>query len=315
MNIGVIGSEGKIGQKRCQLLEMNPNVDNVITCDIVPSAMYNDYKVMINDVKLDAVFISLPHTLVKDAVIYALEHNLNVFCEKPPGISLEETKEIKMVYEKHIELYLKFGFNHRYYHHILEAKRLLNSNQFGKILWMKGTYGRICLGDGWRNDKLYGGRGILISQGIHLLDLVRFLSNDEFPDVKSFVSHFSGDWYEDNVFAIMKSNSGITASIHSSAQLKENAFSLHIGCERGLIKIDNLITSTRSFGFPEKLIIIQSDESSFKGCPHEYIKYFGEDHSWKSEINEFFSEDIFSGTIDDAIAVMEIIEKVYNDGY
>ena len=51
--------------------------------------------------------------------------------------------------------------------------------KLGKILWMRGVYGKagsIDFNKNWRNYKKYSGGGILLDQGIHMLDLINYFS-------------------------------------------------------------------------------------------------------------------------------------------
>ena len=94
--------------------------------------------------------------------------------------------------------------------------------QLGKIVNLKGTYGKskIITFDqtDWRSKRNQAGGGILLDQGIHMLDLISYFSNQEFTEIHSFVDNaFWGHDVEDNAFAIMRSDEGIVAQIHSSA--------------------------------------------------------------------------------------------------
>lgn len=327
--IGIIGSEGKMGKKRKEIIKKREDVMLSALCDIRNSTdnfrakpctnHYNDYHKMFKDEDLDAVFVCIPHALTKSMVISALSYNLHVFAEKPPGICLDDVNEMKKEMIIHPKLKLKFGFNHRYYSHIQNAKKVIDSGDLGKLQWIKGTYGRVEMGKGWREQKEKGGRGILLSQGIHMIDLFRFLTGKEFTEIKSFVSHFNKKWYEDNVFAIMQSSDRIVASLHSSCILRKNMFIIYMGMEKGYIRVENLITSTRSFGFPEELCVANSEKTYFYGNPQKTSTYYGIDNSWENEVDEFVdaiihNKDIKNGTIDDAYYNMKIIEEIYKDG-
>jgi predicted dehydrogenase len=314
---GIIGY-GKIGKKRTDILKSSKDWELISIADSNGSQKYIDYRDMISKEDLDCVFIAVPHTLTTDIVVDCLNKGLHVFTEKPPGISLEDVIKMKKALNNNPECKLRFGFNHRYYSHIQKAKEIIDSGYLGNLLWMRGIYGKSRL-ENWRQNKSLGGKGILLSQGIHMLDLFRYLSNKEFYDIKSLVSTYHKDWdkdIEDNVFAIMKSDDGITASIHSSAILWKNTFQLNIGFDKGYIHIDNVITSTRSFGFPEVLSIAKSSDTFFYGNPKEEVYRFGEDHSWKTEIDQFTktiinNEDKYECSIYDAEKVMEMVDKIY----
>ena len=73
---------------------------------------------------------------------------------------------------------------------------------------MRGVYGKSKLitfnQPTWRTKRKIAGGGVLLDQGIHMLDLMRLFAG-EFIFVKSFVSnsHWKFD-VEDNAYAIMK---------------------------------------------------------------------------------------------------------------
>lgn len=326
IRVGIIGF-GKIGKLRKKVIENNPDLLLESICDTVHPEpddkvickFFENYKDLLK-LDIDAVFICVPHTLTKQIVIDSLKNNLHVFAEKPPGICVGDVLEIERELIRHPDLKLKFGFNHRYYTHIQNAKKFIDSGKLGRIQWIKGTYGRVALGSGWRLKKETGGHGILLSQGIHLVDLFRFLTGEEFINIKSFVSHFGKKWYEDNVFAIMSSANGVVASLHSSSVLGKNTFIMYVGFEKGYLCIRNVITSTRSFGFPEELTIADGDKTFFYGNPEKTITYYGVDVSWSNEIKDFVDSIINNkptqnGSITDAYQNMTIIEGVYADGY
>jgi predicted dehydrogenase len=316
---GIIGY-GNIGKKREIPLKKYKDYDIIARADIKEKVEYQNYTDMISKENLDAVFVCVPHTLTKDAVIYCLESGLNVFSEKPPGISYGEITEIKKIYEKNKDLKLAFGFNHRHFDHIQKAKNIISQNKFGRILWMRGLYGKSQL-ETWRQEQSLGGRGILLSQGIHMVDLMRFLMKKsayskgyEFENVKSFISHFDKNWYEDNAFALLRGQD-IVAFLHSSCKMWKNTFKLNITMENGYIDINGMDSSTKSFGFPVS-ITTAFKETEFYGNPNEEVFYYGPDKSFEREVKQFI--DVIKNnkygdlaTMNDACNVMRILEGIY----
>ena len=85
------------------------------------------------------------------------------------------------VEEKDPELKLKQGFKHRYHDSVKEAKRIIDSNNFGPVHSVRAMYGKssiIPFSGGWRSEKKFSGGGILMDQGIHMCDLIRLFSGD-----------------------------------------------------------------------------------------------------------------------------------------
>ena len=90
---------------------------------------------------IDTIFIATYVRYLSDFTIKALDKGLNVFCEKPPAMNLKEMISI-IEKEKNANSVLKYGFNHRYHHSVIEAKKRIKSGNLGKILWFRGVYGK-----------------------------------------------------------------------------------------------------------------------------------------------------------------------------
>ena len=165
-NVGIIGNKGNIGSKREKLIKENYPQIKVFGYD-TNGGWYNNYKEFLDSVELDAVFICVPHTLTTDMVVYSLKKGLHVFAEKPPGVSMDDVKTMSDASSNGLKV--KFGFNHRYYSHVMDAKKIIDSKRLGKPCWIRGVYGKVDF-ENWRIDEELAGHGILISQGIHLID-------------------------------------------------------------------------------------------------------------------------------------------------
>ena len=128
-----------------------------------------------------------------------------------------------------------YGFNHRYHDSVQEALRLIRSEELGKIINMRGVYGKSQLitfdQPDWRTKRSIAGGGVLLDQGIHMVDLMRLFAGD-FTDVHSFISnrHWGYD-VEDNAYCLMKTNDGIVGMLHSSATQWRHRFNLDINLD------------------------------------------------------------------------------------
>lgn len=332
INIAIIGM-GKIGKIRAQTVKENKNTKLIAAYDIDISQL-DDYDDIIKcnyveDIfkleELDAVIICTFNKYAPEYTINALESNLHVFCEKPPARTSQEVQDVIEI-ENNYKLVLKYGFNHRYHHSVIEAKKLIENEVFGKLLWMRGVYGKAGGNQytkNWRNDKEESGGGILIDQGIHMLDLMRFYAGD-FEEVKSMVTTNYWDVnVEDNAFAIVKTKNNVLASIHSSATQWRHKFLLEMSFENGYINLEGILSGTRSYG-DETLSIAkrQFEDNTFAmGKPREEKIFFDTDESWKLELNEFVdciinNKKVSNGNSEDALKVMELVEAIYDQsGY
>lgn len=323
--IGIIGY-GVVGKRRRQFIDAHPALEAVAVSDVgfAPGVThvddvraYHDHKQLLEE-DLDAIFVSVPNFMAPEITIAGLKKGLHVFCEKPPGRSVEDIEEVMAVEAAHPDLVLKYGFNHRYHDSVQEALHIIKSGELGEIINMEGVYGKSQIVNpkisAWRSERKFAGGGILLDQGIHMLDLMRLLCG-EFTEVHSFISDdFWRHDVEENAFAIMKDEKGRVASIHSSATLWEHTFALHIYLTEGYLKLSGILSSTRSYG--EETLTIGRRNDSGNGTRESKMNKYAEDNSWKREIDEFADAiigyaPIHSGTSQDALETMKLVYRIY----
>lgn len=329
IKVGIIGF-GKMGKIRMDVIDNHPDLSLQGVCDIVPPEQnepvncefYKNYYDLFK-ADIDAVFICTPNKFTPEIVISALNSSKHVFCEKPPGRSPNDIHNIIKAEQENKGLKLKFGFNHRYHGAVMEAKSIVESGRLGKILWMRGIYGKsggIDFEKGWRSDREIAGGGILLDQGIHMIDLFRLFCGD-FQEVKSFITNsYWNIELEDNAFAILRNEKNQVAMFHSSSTQWKHTFSLEIFLEEGYIIISGILSSTRSYGQGERLIVAMKqleNESFALGNPREEVTYFDRDRSWELEVEDFVQcikndKKVTIGSSEDALKAMELVYEIYN---
>ena len=278
---------------------------------------YRNYNDLINNENLDAVFITLPNYLASRVTITCLKKNLHVFCEKPPAKSLSEIRKVKKIKLAKKNLILKYGFNHRYHSSIKIAKKISDSRKFEKIINFRCVYGKSKIktfevGD-WRSKRKYSGGGILLDQGIHMLDLILYFSGN-FSEFTSYISNKYWNYnVEDNAFILMRNKNGVVASLHSTATQWQHKFSMEITFQHGFIDLKGILTGTKSYGKESITMISKKDVEKNK----EGKKlFFSKDSSWKDEVNEFaklisYKKKKYFGNIYDAENVMFTLDRIY----
>jgi predicted dehydrogenase len=280
---------------------------------------YRNYEELLRE-KLDVLFVCLTNDVAPDATIAGLEAGAHVFCEKPPGRSVEDIVRVMRVERAHPGQKLMYGFNHRYHDSVKDALRVVGSRELGKIINMRGVYGKSRLitfnQTDWRTKREIAGGGVLLDQGIHLVDLMR-LFGGEFHDVYSFISnsHWGFD-VEDNAYALMRSKSGIVAQLNSSATQWRHMFNLEIAMERGSLILSGILSGSKSYG-SETLTVITVDHQNDNGTPREQRTLYNRDPSWEDEIRDFAAailEDrtIRHGSSNDALETMKLVFRIYH---
>ncbi len=324
--VGILGY-GTMGKIRYDNLKNYPGVTikyvyDPLNCDnnVVNT---NNLEDIFSSKEIDTIFICTPNKYNFEYTKRALINGKNVFCEKPPAFTSEEVLELMKI-EQESSLKLMYGFNHRHHKSVQFIKENVESGEFGKLIWMRGRYGKSVdenFFNNWRADFDSVGGGILMDQGIHMLDLFLYLQSDLEPH-SALVSNYywKHDNLEDNVFANFKSkNSKVVASLHSTMTQWRHLFSLEVFLEKGYITLNGLITSSGSYG-KETITIAKNRTTAPRATwSDEENIIFEEDNFWLSEINYFLdcvknNKKINFCNSNDAYNVMENIEKIYKLG-
>lgn len=275
---------------------------------------------IIENPEIDAVFTCTPNYLNKPLTIQSLKAGKHVFCEKPPAFTAKDIEEIRAV-EKESGKVLMYGFNHRHHASIKYMKKLVDDKEFGKILWMRGRYGKSVdetFYDNWRAKKELAGGGILIDQGIHMLDLFLHLGGN-FDNIHASVSNLYWNLsVEDNVFVTLENTkTGLAASLHSTMTQWRHLVSLEVFLEKGYLVLNGLKTSSNTYG--DEILTIAKNRSTAPAATWKDEKNitYHTDESWESELTEFFSaiksnREVKLGNSSDALKLMKIIDKIYS---
>lgn len=318
---------GYMGKIRHRVLKEHPAVELVKVCDpyvdFVKENIGDDFLKgkEISWSQFDVAFICTPNNVTARFCVEAIEQCGHVFCEKPPGRNWEEFCLIAAAAAKKPNHTLVFGFNHRLHPSVKAAKALVGKGGLGDVLYIRGTYGKSGgskYKESWRNQKEISGGGILLDQGIHMLDIFQHLVGPLNLVDGVLLDSFWKCGVEDNAFVLFKSQNGIPAFLHSSATLWKHTFKFEVGCRDGYLVASGLLSKTGSYG-REQLVIGRrqfEDEALALGNPREEMLYFDRDDSWKEEVEEFLAaiqegRPATHGTLKEASQIFALIRDVY----
>ena len=324
INIGVIGF-GKMGQTRQEAALATGKGVVIVAHDPyakdfngIPSVATPEE--VISNPKVDAVFVATPNHQNRPLTIAALKAGKHVFCEKPPAFTAAEVLEIQQA-ETASGRKLMYGFNHRHHGSVRAMKALVDSGKYGRLLWMRGRYGKSVdknYFSTWRANKELAGGGILLDQGIHMLDLFLLMAGD-FDEIQGMVSslYWKLEGIEDNVFVNLRNRStGVVASLHSTMTQWRHLFSFEVFLERGHMVLNGLKTQSGSYG--DEVLNISKNRSVAPAATweeEEQIVYHA-DSSWRDETEYFLdcireNRPVINGSSKDALKVMQVIDRIY----
>jgi predicted dehydrogenase len=323
VNIGIVGC-GAIGQRRARHLA-GARLAHCCDTDLArasglasatPDCTFgSDLYELLDRSDIGAVIVATPHDALVEIVRAAISAGKHVLVEKPAARNAEELHGMSQLAARH-NVRVRVGFNHRYHRTFQHARRLVDSGVLGPLLFVRARYGhggRPGYDREWRAQPQRSGGGELIDQGIHLIDLARWFLGD-FVDVSGFAHTYFWDMpVEDNGFMLLKTATRQVAFMHASCTEWKNTFSWELYGRDGKLQVDGL---GGSYGVERLTWYRMLPEM---GPPETTSwEYPMADNSWTVEMAEFI-EDIRSGRepsagLDDAIAALDVVAKIYAQG-
>jgi predicted dehydrogenase len=180
LRVGVIGMG--IGRPNGKAIADNPRGRVVAICDLIeskmidyqkelpePAKMYTNYRKMLRDPEVDAVFVGTPNPLHIPMARDAIRSGKHVLCTKPLGHDLKRAEELIREQEKSglvgmMSLSCRFG---------PECQHLLALSEkkfFGEIYYAKARSIRRSGIPAWNLGFIHKGGGAFRDMGVHCLD-------------------------------------------------------------------------------------------------------------------------------------------------
>lgn len=323
LGVAIVGA-GSIGKVRAGVIQRSSSSRVVAVADIeharaallVASSgarATTDWRAAVCDPQVDAVVICTPTKFHAAAAIEALREGKHVLCEKPLARSLSEAEEMVQVADSQQRI-LKTGFNYRYMDNVRKAKELINNDALGPLYFLRCHYGhggRPGFEKEWYTDRELSGGGVLLEQGIHILDLVRYLLGEP-ARVTASTSRFFWNLpdVEDNCFLEIQTASSQTAQIHVSWTQWINVFSLEIFGRDGYLTLSG---RDGHYG-PQRLVWgrrrpnhSRPDEEVFE-FPSHNISW---DHEWLDFVDAINSGMQPMGSPIDSLRTLQLVEAAY----
>lgn len=254
LRAGVIGC-GKISVMHAVSILKQPDAELVCVCDIRKDraeaaaqeygcAWCTDWKKMISDYELDAVHICTPHYLHPEMAVYALEHGLNVLCEKPMAIKYEDALRMQNA-AKASGKALVISFQNRFNPGSLLIKSALESGSLGRIISARAmvTWSRsddYYSKSDWKGTWDKEGGGVIIDQAIHTLDLMNWYIDSPLKKVSASLHNRAHSIIkvEDSAEGYIQYENGTNACFFAINYYGYDApVELELYCENGIAKL------------------------------------------------------------------------------
>jgi predicted dehydrogenase len=212
----------------------------------------DDYKKITQNPVIEAISDCSTNEMHHIITTDALEHGKHVLCEKPMAIRLDDAQKMVGAGKKSGKI-LMVAHNQRLAAAHQKAKEILTSGQLGRVLTFATVFGHKGpeywsenkSKSTWFFDKNRSVFGVAGDLGIHKIDLIRYLLDDEIQEVSSFTGTLDKKLangslipVNDNMISLLKTKKGVMGTLSVSWTyygVEDNSTTLF--CEKGIMKI------------------------------------------------------------------------------
>lgn len=239
---------------------------------------------------VDAVFIVSANSAHCEEAILAAEAGKHVLCEKPMAMNVAECERMIEACKRN-NVKLMVGHMVRLSPLVKRIKELVQSGAIGKIIRAESDFvydGRLS-SRSWLLDRKVAGGGPTFDIGVHCLDTLRYVLDDEVISVKGELEPVpDGSRTESSSQLLLRFSRGTIATIFSSyaSPIRESRIEI-IGTEARISSVDFTVSGRQS-----KLRI---ERRSPEGTPDIVVEEFDVPNLYTGEVN-LFSDCIINNT-------------------
>lgn len=308
LRFGLVGA-GRIAECYAQAFEGADGAQVAAVADVRPEAArslagrlgcpaFDSFKDMAG---LDAVVVCTPPSTHPEISRHFLRRRVHVLCEKPLSIDLRSAR--LMAHEaRRSGAILTLASKFRHVEDVIHARLLVESGAIGELTLAENSFtARTDMSSRWNSVPAVSGGGVLIDNGAHSVDLMRFFLGPlvdvqivEGPRIQRLA-------VEETVRLFVRNLDGVLGSIELSWSLGKEAESyLTLYGTEGILTVGWKESRYRRLSDPEWTCF---------GAGYDKIRAF------RSQIESFArairGEDTLRIGIEDALASVEVIEAAY----
>lgn len=256
---------------------------------------------MAGAVDFEAAVVCTPPSTHCDLTLLLVEHGRHVLCEKPFCLEVGEAEQmVDAATRAGVKLTMASKF--RYADDVIRAKSIVTSGILGEIVLVENSFtARVDMANRWNSDPRLSGGGVLIDNGTHSLDIMRYLLGP-LADVQVVEGkRVQGLPVEDTVRIFARSEAGVMAHIDLSWSIdKQLDWYLNIYGSHGTVTVGWKGSRYRQFASRDWI---------------QFGKGYDKVWAFRNQINNFArairGEEMLLITAADALASVEAVASAY----
>ena len=329
----IIGAGGIADRRTIPAIISDPNNELVAVMDkALPVAekmgqkygvpYYDDENKMLKENECDAVYISTPVFCHYEQAMIALKYGRHVFLEKPVAMDGKEAEKLVAAFKK-AGKQLSIGYLMKHHNLHEKARKMLKEGAIGGPVstrlqfscWYPDIEGA------WRQKKSLGGGGAMMDLGVHCIELIEYILDEEITEVKAICATKTFSYeVEDSAVMVFKTASGVLGHIDVNFNIPDKASEskLEIYGDKGYIICKNTLNQVER----GNMLYLYSPQGDYEAQQNRVFdkpkKYYGANGNlYLKEISKF-AKLVKSGKpdyyfADRAVQVQKIVDKIYKE--
>lgn len=228
---------------------------------------YDNYMDMLQDDRVDIIYICTPNILHKEHIMLALKYHKHVICEKPMVLNLEDLDEC-FAYARKQNCFLMEAHKTVFTPLNIYLLEKINEGIIGEIKYIEAQYASNVLSSqkkisSWHYDK--EGGGCLYDIGVYPIAYANYFASSKIKEYE-LIQHKVDDTFCNQAHAMITYENGIMAHIATSWQC-DMVNTAYIYGKLGYIECHNFWKNTQAILVKdEKRILIEKEmKSDFTG--------------------------------------------------
>jgi predicted dehydrogenase len=232
VKLGLIGA-GRIASTYADVLATSTVAEVVGVVDPVADAAetvasrlgcptFPTHEALAEAVPVDAVVICTPPATHVPIATSFLERGTAVLCEKPFAIDVASARRLQQVADANGVL-VTMAAKFRYVDDVIRAKHILESGILGDLIVFENAFtSRVDMTGRWNADPTQAGGGVLIDNGTHSVDIVRYFLGPIAEVMAVEGKRAQGLPVEDTARVFLRSEDGVIGTIDLSWSLDKS---------------------------------------------------------------------------------------------
>jgi len=179
----------------------------------------DDWRDAIRRDDVDAVVVATPNSVHHDVSVAAAGNGKHVLVDKPMACTTDEADDMIAIAAANDVILMPFQ-NTRFVAPFVAAHDAVAAGRIGDVTGLRAAFGHAgpqawAPRATWFFDRAVAGGGCLIDLGVHVIDLVRWITGHEIDEVAAFVNGRAGD-VEPDAQLLLRLDNGAIGTTHAS---------------------------------------------------------------------------------------------------